>query len=134
MTNVELVEADVASYTPAEPVDAVLGRLVLSYLPDPVGTIRRQLGALDRVGSTWRSEYDTEAVRNAPQTPLVARLADLLNGAFAARSAPRRRWGRTWRGCCARPVPRMPRAWGCRPTCRRTTAVGDPTGPAMLAA
>ena len=35
VTNIELVEADVASYVPDQPVDAVLGRLVLSYLPDP---------------------------------------------------------------------------------------------------
>ena len=71
VTNIELVEADVASYTPDQPVDAVLGRLVLSYLPDPVGTIRRLLGALNPGGVYLALEYDTEAVRSTPETPLV---------------------------------------------------------------
>ncbi len=88
VTNVELVEADVASYVPDEPVDAVLGRLVLSYLPDPVSTIRRLLGALKPGGVYLALEYDTEAVRGAPGTPLVTRLAALLNAAFAAVGTP----------------------------------------------
>ena len=86
--NVELVEADVATYVPDGPVDAVVGRLVLSYLPDPVATVRRLLGSVRPGGVYLALEYDTEAVRSAPQTPLVARLADLLNGAFAAVGTP----------------------------------------------
>jgi SAM-dependent methyltransferase len=88
VTNIELVEADVASYVPDEPVDAVLGRLVLSYLPDPVATIRRLLGAIRPGGVYLALEYDTEAVRSAPQTPVVERLAGLLNAAFAAVGTP----------------------------------------------
>jgi SAM-dependent methyltransferase len=88
VTNIELVEADVASYAPDQPVDAVLGRLVLSYLPDPVGTIRRLLGALSPGGVYLALEYDTESVRGAPETPLVTRLAALMNAAFAAVGTP----------------------------------------------
>jgi SAM-dependent methyltransferase len=88
VTNIELVEADVESYVPDEPVDAVLGRLVLSYLPDPVATVRGLLGALTPGGVYLALEYDTEAVRSAPQTPLVTRMAELLNGAFAAVGTP----------------------------------------------
>ncbi len=69
-------------------MDAVLGRLVLSYLPDPVGTIRRLLGALNPGGVYLALEYDTEAVRGAPETPLVARLSALMNAAFAAVGTP----------------------------------------------
>ena len=88
VTNIELVEADVASYVPDEPVDAVVGRLVLSYLPDPVATIRR-LAAMLRPGGVYVAlEYDTESVRSAPQTPLVARLAELMNAAFSAVGTP----------------------------------------------
>ena len=88
VTNIELVEADVASYVPDEPVDAVLGRLVLSYLPDPVATIRRLLGAIRPGGVYLALEYDAEAVRTAPQTPVVERLAALMNAAFAAVGTP----------------------------------------------
>jgi ubiquinone/menaquinone biosynthesis C-methylase UbiE len=88
VTNIELVEADLATYVPDGPVDAVLGRLVLSYLPDPVGTVRRLLGALGPGGVYLALEYDTGAVRSAPQTPLVARMAELLNSAFAAVGTP----------------------------------------------
>ena len=88
VTNIELVEADVASYEPDEPVDAVLGRLVLSYLPDPVATIRRLLGSIRPGGVYLALEYDAEAVRSAPQTPVVERLAALMNAAFAAVGTP----------------------------------------------
>ena len=88
VTNIELVEADVASYVPDEPVDAVLGRLVLSYLPDPVGTIRRLLGALNPGGVYLALEYDTEAVRSTPATPLVDRMSALMNAAFTAVGTP----------------------------------------------
>ena len=77
VTNIELVEADVASYVPEQPVDAVLGRLVLSYLPDPVATIRRLLGALNQGGVYLALEYDTDAVRSAPPTPTVTQAAGL---------------------------------------------------------
>ena len=121
VTNIELVEADVASYAPEQPVDAVLGRLVLSYLPDPVGTIRRLLGALNPGGVYLALEYDTEAVRGAPETPLVTRLAGaderrLRRGRHAADAGPA-----PGPGCCARPVPRTRRASGCRPTSTRRT-------------
>jgi SAM-dependent methyltransferase len=88
VTNIELVEADVASYLPDEPVDAVLGRLVLSYLPHPVGTIRELVGAISPGGVYLALEYDTESVRTAPRTPLVTWLAQLLNAAFAAVGTP----------------------------------------------
>jgi SAM-dependent methyltransferase len=88
VTTVEFVEADVATYVPEGEVDAVVGRLVLSYLPDPVGTVRRLSGALAAGGVYVALEYDTEAVRTAPATPLAARLTHLMNAAFAAVGTP----------------------------------------------
>jgi len=88
VTNIELVEADVASYVPGEPVDAVLGRLVLSYLPDPVATVRRLLRATRPGGVYLALEYDTDAVRSAPPTPTITQGAGLVSAAFAAAGTP----------------------------------------------
>jgi SAM-dependent methyltransferase len=88
VTTVEFVEAELATYVPDEEVDAVVGRLVLSYLPDRPATVRRLLGALRPGGVFLALEYDTEAVRSAPPTPTVARGAELVNAAFAAAGTP----------------------------------------------
>jgi SAM-dependent methyltransferase len=88
VTNVRFVRADIATYVPDEPVDAVVGRLVHSYLPDRVGTVRRLLGALDPGGLYLALEYDTNAVRSDPPTPTVERGRELVNAAFAAVGTP----------------------------------------------
>jgi ubiquinone/menaquinone biosynthesis C-methylase UbiE len=88
VTNVRFVLADVATYVPDEPVDAVVGRLVHSYLPDRVATVRRLLGALNPGGVYLALEYDTDAVRSAPPTPTVEQGRELVNAAFAAAGTP----------------------------------------------
>jgi ubiquinone/menaquinone biosynthesis C-methylase UbiE len=88
VTNVRFERADIATYVPDEPVDAVVGRLVHSYLPDRVATVRRLLGALNPGGVYLALEYDTDAVRSAPPTPTVERGRELVNAAFAAAGTP----------------------------------------------
>src|SRR4051794_3282984 len=88
VANVRFVRADVATYVPDEPVDAVVGRLVHSYLPHRVATVRRLLGALSRDGVYLALEYDTDAVRSAPPTPTVEQGRELVSAAFAAAGTP----------------------------------------------
>jgi ubiquinone/menaquinone biosynthesis C-methylase UbiE len=88
VTNVGFEQAEIATYVPAEPVDAVVGRLVLAYLPDRVATVRRLIGALTPGGVYLALEYDTDAVRSAPPTPTVERGRELVNAAFAAAGTP----------------------------------------------
>ena len=88
VTNVRFEQAEVSTYVPDEPVDAVVGRLVLSYLPDRVATVRRLLGALNPGGVYLALEYDTDAVRSTPPTPTVARGRELVSAAFAAAGTP----------------------------------------------
>jgi hypothetical protein len=88
VSNVAFVESDVASYRPSGRIDACVGRLVLSYLPDPVATIRRLLGSLTPAGVYLALEYDIRSVRSAPPTPLVTRLAAMMVAAFAAVGTP----------------------------------------------
>ncbi len=122
VTNIELVEADVASYVPEEQVDAVLGRLVLSYLPDPVGHHPAAAGcAQTRAASTWpwSTTPTPSARRRRPRWS--RRLPRLMNAAFAAaghpaddrtapgRDAPRgRRRGRPGPRAAGLPRPRRP--------------------------
>ena len=129
VTNIELVEADVSSYVPDEPVDAVVGRLVLSYLPDPVATLRRLKGALRPGGVHLSLEYDTEAVRTTPRTPLVTRLAELINGAFAAVGTPQS-MGPHLAGMLREAGLADAQSLGLQ----AYLAPDDPTGPAMVAA
>jgi SAM-dependent methyltransferase len=88
VTTVRFVQGDIASYVPDQPVDACVGRLVLTYLPDPVATVRRLWQALPAGGVYLALEYDSNAVRTAPPTPLVTRLAALLVAAFDAAGQP----------------------------------------------
>jgi SAM-dependent methyltransferase len=88
VTNVSFVQGDVATYVPDDPVDAVVGRLVLSYLPDRLATVRRLLGALTPGGVYLAMEYDTGAARSSPATALVARGSEISNAAFAAAGTP----------------------------------------------
>ena len=129
VTTVRFVEADVAAYVPDEEVDAVVGRLVLSYLPDPVGTVRRLAQALSPGGVYLALEYDTESVRSAPATPLATRLAALMNAAFAAVGTPQ---------TLGPHLAVMLREAGLDDAqslgLQAYLASDDPTGPAMLAA
>jgi hypothetical protein len=88
VTNVGFVRADVATYVPEAPVDAVVGRLVHSYLPDRSATVRRLLGAVHPGGVYLALEFDTDAVRSDPPTPLVERGCELFTAAFAAARTP----------------------------------------------
>jgi SAM-dependent methyltransferase len=88
ITRVRFVQGDVATYVPDQPVDACVGRLVLTYLPDPVATVRRLWQSLPEGGVYLALEYDTHAVRTAPPTALVTRLAALVVAAFEAAGQP----------------------------------------------
>jgi len=77
--NVEFVVGDLdAEVLPPGPFDAVVGRRVLMYLPDP----RRSLRALGRVaragGLIVFQEHDSARVEAAPLPSLHARLRDMM--------------------------------------------------------
>ena len=67
-----------------EPVDAVVGRLILMHLPDPVSALRR-LAALVRPGGVIAfCETDIGAVRSVPETPLFRAVTEGIVSAFRA--------------------------------------------------
>jgi SAM-dependent methyltransferase len=67
-----------------EPVDAVIGRLILMHLPDPAATLRR-LSSLVRPGGVVAfSENDVTATRSIPDMPLFRQVTDGTVRAFEA--------------------------------------------------
>jgi ubiquinone/menaquinone biosynthesis C-methylase UbiE len=70
--------ADIAT----DEVDAVIGRLILVHLPDPVATLQ-QLARLVRPGGLIAfCEFDIGAVRSIPDSPLSRTLVDAIARTF----------------------------------------------------
>lgn len=67
-----------------EPVDAVIGRLILMHLPDPVAALRHLAGLVRPGGVVAFCENDISAIRCIPDLPLFGALSAALIGAFRA--------------------------------------------------
>ncbi len=84
LPQVRVMEGDVTSWREAEPFDAVVGRLILFHLPDPVGILRHHQEALRAGGRVVMLDYDLGGLRAEPSNPLAARMAELVVAAFRA--------------------------------------------------
>jgi SAM-dependent methyltransferase len=67
-----------------EPVDAVIGRLILMHLPDPAGTLRHLSSFVRLGGIVAFSENDITATRSVPDLPLFERVTAGIVRAFEA--------------------------------------------------
>lgn len=65
--------ADLASYRPEAAFDAVIGRFILMYLPDPAGALRRFAACLRPGGIVAFHEMSMPQARSAPEGPLFRR-------------------------------------------------------------
>lgn len=76
LTNVEFIEGTFELPTPADgPVDAVVGRRVLMYQPDPVAALRSLCHVVRPAGLVWFHEHDFTAVPSGGQVlPLHQRV------------------------------------------------------------
>jgi SAM-dependent methyltransferase len=84
---VRYVEGDVTAWRDDEPFDAVVGRLILFHLSDPVGALRHHLEGVRPGGRVVALDYDIGAVRAEPPDRLSASLRDLILAAFRAAGA-----------------------------------------------
>jgi SAM-dependent methyltransferase len=77
--NVTFEVADAATYQSADRYDAVVGRLVLAYQPDPA-TVLRHLASLlrERGGVVAFHECDLNTASTKPAVPLFKRVVDLV--------------------------------------------------------
>ena len=83
LTQVEFVEGDIHDPAPGGPFDAIVGRLILMYVPDPAAVLRRQATVLRAGGLVVPIEFDIPAARALPATPLVSQALAWVVEAFA---------------------------------------------------
>ncbi len=83
LTQVEFVEGDIHDPAPDGPFDAIVGRLILMYVPDPAAVLRRQATVLRAGGLVVPIEFDIPAARALPATPLASQALAWVVEAFA---------------------------------------------------
>jgi SAM-dependent methyltransferase len=85
LPNVSFIEADITSLELDSPADALVGRLILLHLKDPVATVK-ELSRLVRPGGLVTfQEFSMTRARAVPATPLAAQCMDWI--VAAVRSA-----------------------------------------------
>jgi SAM-dependent methyltransferase len=82
LSNVRFVAGDIHDPAPDGPFDAITGRLVLMYVPDPAAVLRTQAGVLRSGGVIAPIEFDLHSARSLPATPLVGQALSWLREAF----------------------------------------------------
>ena len=79
---VRFIEGDIHDTAPGGPFDAVIGRLVLMYVPDPAAVLVSQARALRPGGLVIPIEFSLPTARALPPTPLVTQALSWLAEAF----------------------------------------------------
>ena len=74
LPTVHFMQSAVDSIALDEPVDAVVGRLILMHLPDPAATLRHLVSFVRPGGVVAFSENDITAAHGVPDTPLFRRV------------------------------------------------------------
>jgi SAM-dependent methyltransferase len=82
LSNVRFMVGDIHDRAPDGPFDAIIGRLVLMYVPDPAAVLRTQAGLLRPGGVVAPIEFDLHSARSLPATPLVSQALSWLREAF----------------------------------------------------
>jgi SAM-dependent methyltransferase len=82
VSNVRFVVGDIHDRAPDGPFDAIIGRLVLMYVPDPAAVLRTQAALLRGCGVVAPIEFDLHSAGSLPSTPLVAQALSWLREVF----------------------------------------------------
>jgi 2-polyprenyl-3-methyl-5-hydroxy-6-metoxy-1,4-benzoquinol methylase len=88
LDNTTFHRVDISTFTDIEPFDAIVGRLVLEFLPDPAATIRRLCGLL-RPGGIMAFQEPSWKIWLAYTSHLPLRMAvtTIIRGVFVAAGA-----------------------------------------------
>jgi SAM-dependent methyltransferase len=81
-SSVRFEQAVIADIDLDEPVDAVIGRLILMHVPDPVATLRQLAGLVRPGGFIAFSEFDMTAAGSVPDLPVWRAARDGITGTF----------------------------------------------------
>jgi SAM-dependent methyltransferase len=87
LSNVRFVEGDVTRWREDGSFDAVVGRLILFHVPDPVGVLRHHRRAVRSGGRVVMVDYDLGGLRAEPGEPFIDRMAVLVRAAFRSAGA-----------------------------------------------
>lgn len=88
MSTVSFEEADVTQWAPTQPVDAVVGRLLLMHLPDPVALVARLRGVVRPGGVIAFQEVVLGSRTSQPVLPLLTAFNTLLLETFRRLGRP----------------------------------------------
>jgi SAM-dependent methyltransferase len=81
------VHGDVRSWRDTEPFDAIVGRLILFHLADPVSVLRHHATSLRPGGLLLALDFDMGASRAEPALPLVTEALGWVQSAFRGAGA-----------------------------------------------
>src|SRR3954447_17832213 len=81
--NVSFTVGDIHEPAAGGPFDAVIGRLVLMYVPDPAAVLRAQASVLREGGLVIPVEFDLLSARALPSSPLAETALGWLSAAFS---------------------------------------------------
>jgi len=87
LTNVHFILQDLPELTLEEPVDALIGRLVLMYFADPAVILRRLTGFLKPGGLVVFHEIDTTGSKSEPVCELFETAVGRINQTFTRAGA-----------------------------------------------
>ena len=87
ITHVRFEQADLDRFEADQTFDALVGRLVLLYLPDPAGTLKRLSHHLRPGGIVAFQEFDMTATSQVPPGELFLKVRGWLLAAFTAAGA-----------------------------------------------
>jgi SAM-dependent methyltransferase len=82
LTNVSFIHDDIDTIRIVDEFDAVVGRLVLLYTPEPARTLRRYAGLVRPGGVLAMMEYEMTAAGTLPPTELTTRITSWFVAAF----------------------------------------------------
>jgi ubiquinone/menaquinone biosynthesis C-methylase UbiE len=82
LATVRFEATTIADISSDEPFDAVIGRLILMHLPDPVETLRHLAGLIRPRGLIAFCEPDITAAHTVPDLPLWHAVTDAIGNAF----------------------------------------------------
>lgn len=83
-TSARFEEAELETFVAAQKFDAIIGRLVLMYLPDPAAVLRRLRHCLRQGGIMAFQEIDISQVSQVPASTLFGNVTGWINVAFRA--------------------------------------------------
>jgi ubiquinone/menaquinone biosynthesis C-methylase UbiE len=82
LENVRFALGDIHDALDSGTFDAVVGRLVLMYVPDPSVVLRTHAATVRSGGVVAPIEFDLESARTIPPTPLASRALSWVRAAF----------------------------------------------------